>query len=123
MFIYLNTQQVIIDIVENFKPIKKNRNNIFIPCDFNDAQAIVGSNDAIYAKAGINIVPSFSDIFSVVSVDNVPENVEPLKWKYVDGEFVENTDPYPYDNITLTNTTEKNTADIEYIAIMSDIDI
>lgn len=122
MFIYLNTQQVIIDITEKIKPIKKNKNNIFIPCDFDKAQAFIGSNDEIYAKVGVNIIPAYTDIFLVVSAD-VPDNIESLKWKYVDGKFVENTDPYPYDNITLTNTTEKNTADIEYIAIMSDIDI
>lgn len=100
MFIYLNTQQVIIDIVEDFKPIRKNENDIFVPCDFSKAQAVIGSDDAIYAKAGVNIVPSFYDVYSVVSVD-IPEGVTKLEWMYSDGQFVKNENPYPVTNLDL----------------------
>jgi hypothetical protein len=121
MYLYINTEQVIVDIVEDFKPIKRNKNNIFIVCDMEKAQAFIGSNDIIYPKIGVNIVPSFYDVISVVNVDNIPEDVQVLKWKYVDGEFVRNSEPYPLNNLPLTIGVSENDSAICDVAELSDV--
>lgn len=121
MYLYINTEQVIVDIVEDFKPIKRNKNNIFIVCNMEKAQAFIGSNDIIYPKVGVNIVPSFYDVISVVNVDNIPEDVQVLKWKYVDGEFVSNSEPYPLNNLPLTIGVSENDSAICDIADLEDV--
>lgn len=121
MYLYINTEQVIVDIVEDFKPIRRNKNNIFTVCNMDVAHAFIGSNDAIYPKVGVNIVPSFYDVISVVNVDNIPEDVQVLKWKYVDGEFVRNSEPYPLNNLPLTIGVSENDSAICDIADLEDV--
>lgn len=122
----LNKENVIIDIVDECKPVKKNIHGLTILCGMEDAQGYIGSdNETIYAREGSQFIPSYTDILLTVMIDEemIPEYVEPLKYTYVQGEFSENENPYPLDNMSLTVDTAKNAADIEYIAIMSDIDL
>lgn len=122
MYLYLNQDGVIIDIVEEHKPVKKNRNGITVFCGNDDAEGYIGSDDQIYSKMGANLIPAYTDIAAIVMTD-VPEGVKRLDYKYIDGEFVENEEAYPLDNTTLTKATAVNTANIDYIAAMSDIEL
>ena len=119
----LNRDNVIIDIVDDCKPVKKNINGLTVLCSIEEAQGYIGSDETIYAKEGSQFIPSYTDILSVVMIDVIPDYVEPLKYTYKQGEFEENTNPYPLNNLSLTIDTAKNAADIEYIAIMSEIDL
>ena len=71
---------------------------------------------------GANLIPAYTDIAAIVMTD-IPEGVKRLDYKYIDGEFVENEEAYPLDNTTLTKATAVNTANIDYIAAMSDIEL
>ena len=122
MYLYLNRDGVIIDIVEEHKPVKKNRNGITVFCGNDDAEGYIGSDDQIYSKMGANLIPAYTDIAAIVMTD-IPEDVKRLDYKYIDGEFVENEEAYPLDNTTLTKATAVNTANIDYIAAMSDIEL
>lgn len=122
-YLYLNKDNVIIDMVDLPKYVRRNSNNLTILCGPDQAQGLIGSdNDTIYAKIGTQLIPSYSDIAKVVSAD-VGENIVPLKYKYVDGVIVKNTEAYPADNIELTAKSEKNTADIAYLAMMADVEL
>lgn len=122
-YLYLNKDGVIIDIVEIPKYVRRNGNNLTILCSVDQAEGLIGSdNETIYAKIGTQFIPSYSDIAQVVSAD-IDENIVPLKYKYEDGDIVKNPDAYPETNIELTAKSEKNTADIEYLAMMSDIEL
>lgn len=122
MYLYLNRDGVIIDIVKEHKPVKKNRNGITVFCGNDDAEGYIGSDDQIYSKMGANLIPAYTDIAAIVMTD-IPEGVKRLDYKYIDGEFVENEEAYPLDNTTLTKATAVNTANIDYIAAMSDIEL
>lgn len=122
MYLYLNRDGVIIDIVKEHKPVKKNKNGITVFCGNDDAEGYIGSDDQIYSKMGANIIPAYTDISNIVMAE-IPEGVTRLNYKYVDGEFVENEEAYPLDNTTLTKATAVNTANIDYIAAMSDIEL
>lgn len=121
----LNKDNVIIDIVENCKPVKKNLNGLTVLCDEREAQGYIGSDETIYAKVGSQFISAYTDILSTVMIDEdeIPNEVEPLKYIYVQGKFEKNENPYPLNNMSLTIDTAKNSADIEYIAIMSEIDL
>ena len=115
MFILTNKDNVIIDICENIKPCKM-YNGVTVLCKGEDAYGYVGSdNDTVYAKVGKNIKPSFDDIASVyyMDVEEIPSDIERLKYTY-DGEmFVVNEEPYPEDATTLTTESKVNTSDID----------
>ena len=53
MILYLNINNIIIDIVEDCKPVMKNSNGIIIPCYVDKAQGYMGNNEQIYAKIGV----------------------------------------------------------------------
>lgn len=123
---YLTASGVIVDIVDTVKPVRKNEHELTVLCKEEVAQGYIGSdNETIYAKAGKQLIPAYTDIQSVVSIDegNIPEEVKPLAWAYKEGKFVENEDGYPLDNKTLTAGVAKTMADVEYIAMMTDIDL
>lgn len=122
-YLYLNINNVIIDIVDIPKYVRRNSNNLTILCSADQAQGFIGSdNETVYAKIGVQLIPSYSDIALVVSAD-VSEDVIPLKCKYEDGKIVKNTDAYPETNIALTTKTEKNASDIDYLAMMTDVQL
>lgn len=122
-YLYLNKDNVIIDIVDLPKYVRRNRNNLTVLCSSDQAQGLIGSdNETIYAKMGAQFIPSYSDIALVVSAE-VSEDIVPLKYKYEDGEIVKNTDAYPETNTELTAKTEKNTSDIDYLAMMTDVQL
>lgn len=120
MYLYLNINNIIIDIVEDCKPVMKNKNGIIIPCYIDKAQGFMGNNEKIYAKVGQNFVQQFKDIMQVVAVEEIPENVRPRVFKYQDGEFLEAED-YELDGVELTNSSIQQRADIDYIMIMEDL--
>lgn len=95
-------------------------------CHQHDAQGYIGSdNETIYPKIGTQFRPSYDDIAKESAVDELPEGVVPLRYKY-DWEtckIVENEDPYPADNTTLTTMAALNTANLEYLAMMTDINL
>lgn len=120
MYLYLNINNVIIDIVDDVKPVMKNTNGYIIPCFVDKAQGYMGTNEKIYNKVGQSLATHFEDIMSTVAVDEVPENVVPRMFKYVDGEFVRAED-YELSAEQLTNESVQQRADIDYIMIMEDL--
>ena len=120
MYLYLNINNIIIDIVDDVKPVMKNTNGIIIPCYIDKAQGYMGNNEKIYAKVGQNFVQQFEDIMSVIVVEEVPEYVKPRIFKYEDGQFTEAED-YELPNKELTSESAKQRADIDYIMIMEDL--
>ena len=120
MYLYLNINNIIIDIVDDVKPVLKNSNGIIIPCYTDKAQGYMGNNEKIYAKVGVNFVQQFEDIMSVVGVEEVPEYVKPRIFKYEDGQFTEAED-YELSSQELTSESAKQRADIDYIMIMEDL--
>ena len=108
MFLMLNKDNVIIDIVETVKPVKKNSKGMVILCGTWDAQGYIGrDNDTVYNKLGADF-PSYTDIAQIVQYD---------------GEIVENDDDLQFSNKALTVASEKNSADLEYVAMMTGVDI
>lgn len=123
-FLLLNKDNVIIDIVDSIRYVRKNENGLTILCHQDEAQGYIGSdNEKVWAKRGTQFQPSFSDIAYEGAVESIEDYVVPLQYKFIDGQIVLNEDPYPADIITLTTVTAKNAAVVEYIAMMSNIDI
>jgi len=122
MYLYLNINNIIIDIVDDVKPVMKNSNGIIIPCYVDKAQGYMGNNEKIYAKVGQNFVQQFEDIMSVVGVEEVPQYVRPRVFKYENGEFIEAQD-YELSVDELTNSTLQQRADIDYIAMETGVDL
>ena len=122
MYLYLNINNIIIDIVEDCKPVMKNSNGIIIPCYVDKAQGYMGNNEQIYAKIGVNFIPSFTDIKEFVNVEEVPSYVVPRVFKYENGEFIE-AENYELPNNELTNSTLQQRADIDYIAMETGVDL
>ncbi|MCX4351693.1 MAG: hypothetical protein OSJ60_08650 [Lachnospiraceae bacterium] len=121
----LNKDNVIIDVVDDVKYVKKNENNLVVLCHQHDAQGYIASNnESIHAKFGTQFKPDYTDIASEATVeDDIAEEIVPRKFKYINGEVVENEDPYPEDNLGLTNATAQNEANIEYIAMMTGVEV
>jgi hypothetical protein len=122
MYLYLNINNIIIDIVDDVKPVMKNTNGIIIPCYIDKAQGYMGNNEKIYAKVGVNFVQQFEDIMSVVGVEEVPEYVVPRVYKYENGEFVE-ADNYELSTSALTSASIQERANIDYIAMETGVDL
>ena len=122
MYLYLNINNIIIDIVEDCKPVMKNSNGIIIPCYVDKAQGYMGNNEQIYAKIGVNFIPSFTDIKEFVNVEEVPSYVVPRVFKYENGEFLE-AENYELPNNELTNSTLQQRADIDYIAMEVSVEL
>ena len=122
MYLYLNINNIIIDIVDDVKPVMKNKNDIIVSCYIDKAQGYMGNNEKIYAKVGMNFVQQFEDIMSVVGVEEIPEYVKPRVFKYEDGEFSE-AENYELPNNELTNSTLQQRADIDYIAMETGVDL
>lgn len=122
MYLYLNNQGVIIDIVEDFKPVRKNKNGITVFCSMDDAEGYIGSDDQIYAKLGVNLIPAYTDIIRVVMTD-VPEEVVRLAFKYIDGEFIPNEDTIILGEKALSESAAEQRADIDYIAMETGVEL
>jgi hypothetical protein len=126
-FLLLNNDNVIIDIVDVVKYVKKNTNGLVVLCLQSQAQGYIASNGSdIYPKAGEQLIPTYCDIAREVQVsEDACEGITALAYRYdFDTEsIVENTEPYPVANIVLANQMSKINADIEYIAMMSDVEI
>lgn len=126
MFLLLNKDNVIIDIVDTVKYVKKNKNNIIVLCRQDEAQGYIGSDgDTIYAKAGSQLIPNYNDIAKWVSIDEVSNDVKPLEYAYdfENSKIIKNTGSYIMDNKTITDQLQNAIANMEYIAIMNDIEI
>ena len=122
MYLYLNINNIIIDIVDDVKPVWKNPNGYIVSCYHDKAQGYMGNNEKIYAKVGQNFVQQFEDIMSVVGVEEVPQYVRPRVFKYENGEFSE-AENYELPNNELTNSTLQQRADIDYIAMETGVDL
>ena len=123
-FLLLNKDNVIIDIVDSVRYVRKNANGLTILCHQDKAQGYIGSdNETVWAKRGTQFQPSYSDIAYEGAVESIGEDIIPLQYKFVDGKIVENTDPYPADNTTLTTIATRNAAVTEYIAMMTNVQI
>ncbi len=120
--VMLNKDNVVIDVVEEVKPVCKSRSGITILCGNEEAQGYIGSdNETIYAKLGTQFQPTYYDIAKMYMVDesDLPSLLKPLVYKYTpeDGFFL-NEDTYPDTNKGLT----VKTADLENIVLeMSEI--
>ena len=121
-YLYLNIDDVIIDIVDDVKPMRKNENGIIIPCYPDKAQAFMGTNEKLYPKMGINLIPTFEDIKEWKAVEEIPEGIRPRIFKYQDGEFTE-AEGYELTSEELTESTLQQRADIDYIAMETGVDI
>ena len=120
MFLMLNKDNVVIDVVETVKPVRKNSIGVTILCGGDQAQGYIGrDNETVYNKIGYAF-PAYTDIANIVQYDG---EVEPIVCKYIDGEVVENTDQLHLSILALTETAAKNTADLEYVAMMTGVDI
>jgi hypothetical protein len=121
MFLLLNKDKVIIDTVETVKPVRKSSTGLTILCSMPDAQGYIGADEeTIYAKMGTQLIEAYTNIASVVEYDG---EATPLAEKYVDGEIVPNEAPFPLGNMALTSAAEKTSADLEYVAMMTGVDI
>ena len=109
MYLYLNIDNIIIDIVDDVKPIYRNKNNIIVLCYLDKAQGFLGSNNEIYAKMGINFIPSYTDVKEFVFVENIPDYVIPRMYKYENGQFTK-AEHYELSNAQLTPYTDTKTA-------------
>lgn len=106
--VMLNKDGVVIDIVDNARPVKKSRNGVTILCAPEEAEGYVGSdNNTVYAKMGMQFQPTYYDIASLYMVEEVPALIAPLAYKYnpEDG-FALNKDSYPETNLGLTTKTK-----------------
>jgi hypothetical protein len=68
----------------------------------------VGSdNNTVYAKMGMQFQPTYYDIASLCTVEDVPALITPLNYKYnpEDG-FILNEDSYPDTNLGLTQKSK-----------------
>jgi len=68
----------------------------------------VGSdNNTVYAKMGMQFQPTYYDIASLCTVEDVPALITPLNYKYnsEDG-FTLNEDSYPDTNLGLTQKSK-----------------
>lgn len=121
MYLLLNKDNVIIDIVEDIRYVKRNSNNLTVLCRSDDAEGYIGSDDTIYAKSGTQLKENFTDISSFAQAE-VPDTVIPRAYKYSDGKFTENNDVYP-DEFTSSESTKlrDNGAHIDYIAMMTEV--
>lgn len=118
--IMLNKDNVIVDIVDTVKPVRKAANGNTILCPVEICEGYIGAdNNTVYAKLGMQFQPSFYDIATMYTVDEVPNMVEPLVYKYtVDDGFFLNDTNYPDTNLGLT----KKSKDLEDIVLeMSEI--
>lgn len=124
-FLLLNKSGVVIDIVDTVKYVKRNENNLVILCHQHDAQGYIGSdNETIYDRFGIPFKPDYTDIAHEATVeDDVAAAIVPRKYKYVDGAVVPNEDPYPDDNFGLTASVKQTAANLEYVAMMANVDL
>ena len=122
MILYLNINNIIIDIVEDCKPVMKNSNGIIIPCYVDKAQGYMGTNEQIYAKIGVNFIPSFTDIKEFVNVEEVPDYVVPRVFKYETGEFAE-AESYELSGSELTNSSLQQRADLDYLAMETGVEL
>lgn len=106
--VMLNKDSVVIDIVDMVKPVKKSRRGITILCAPEEAEGYVGSdNNTVYAKMGMQFQPTYYDIASLCTVEDVPALITPLNYKYnpEDG-FILNEDSYPDTNLGLTQKSK-----------------
>lgn len=110
--VMLNKDNVIVDIVETVKPVKKSRAGVTILCAPEEAEGYVGSdNDTVYAKMGTQFQPTYYDIASLIMVEDIPATVEPLAYKYnAEDGFFANEDPYPDTNLGLTKKVAEKAA-------------
>lgn len=106
--VMLNKDSVVIDIVDMVKPVKKSRRGVTILCAPEEAEGYVGSdNNTVYAKMGMQFQPTYYDIASLCTVEDVPALITPLNYKYnpEDG-FTLNEDSYPDTNLGLTQKSK-----------------
>lgn len=99
MYIYLNRNQVIIDIVYDARYIKINEKNgcKVLTDNVSEAIAMLGSdNDTMYPLANKQLYQTYEDIFQSVCVEEVPCSVSAINYRYVNGEFILNTEYLPY---------------------------
>lgn len=113
MYILTNKDDVIIAICEVLKPCRQHKGQTIL-CKDAEAQGYVSADgESVYAKMGEQFQPSFDDIANVYATDDIPEEVEPLKYLY-DGEaFIINEEPYPESNVKLTAETKVNSEDVD----------
>lgn len=123
MFLLLNKNNVIIDIVDNIRYVYKNTNGLTILCYEDKAEGYIGSdNETIYAKMGMQFQPSFTDIASTALVNEIPSGVIPRAWKYVDNEFIKNEDVHPIEyNSERQAVLTNDTSNIVYLAMMANV--
>lgn len=119
MILLLNKDNVIIDMVEQVKYVKKNELGITQLCHAHDAQGVLSSDEnTIYSLLGKDFKPDFTDIASWVIVESVPAHIEPRTYTYSDGAFLVNDNPYPD---TATNLTQKTSDLVDAILELSEI--
>lgn len=112
MYLYLNRYSHIISINEKATYVRRNVNGIIVPCMIHQAFGVIDdTGDNIYYLKGKNIIESYTDIFSVQDVQEIPDGVVPRKYSYIDGKFVKN-ELYEDTTENLTSQSNVNTSDI-----------
>ena len=119
MYLYLNRYSHIISINERETYIRKNRNGIIVPCDKEDAYGMIDdSGDHIYYLGGKGYTEEYTDIFAVVEVNEIPSEVVPRKFSYINGEFVRNEE---YED-TVKDLTVYSTENDDAICDLAEMD-
>lgn len=77
-----NLNGVILEICNNVVYLKKNNKGDYVRTDRKSVEAVQSDQGNIYEWGRKKINPSFYDVFFVCKVEEVPEEVEPLKYVY-----------------------------------------
>lgn len=94
MYLICDYRGVIVEICENPAWIKRQSNGVDVLCPENEATCLYSNDTDTYYPAGKNTVPG--NRYHLETVEDVPENVTPLHWRYSAGEFVSlDTTPAP----------------------------
>lgn len=125
MYLYLNRDNVVMAVVSAVRPVRLTAHHCIALCDENAAEGYVDdAGVVIYAKAGGQLIPQYGDIASVVQVDDeTAAAAKPKATKYEGGKVVDNTDTVPGTAAELTRRTADNAAAIEYLSMMTDVDM
>jgi hypothetical protein len=85
MFIIINRANLVVNVTSDIRYVKRHANDLAINADKDDADAIyVEDNDTFYPTVGSLWS---KDVFIVVEVEEVPDEVIANYWYWRDGEF------------------------------------
>lgn len=85
MYLICDYKNVIVEICENPAWIKRQSNGVDVLCPESEATCLYSNDTDTYYPAGM--APVSGNRYHLETVEEVPEGVTPLHWKYSAGEF------------------------------------